>query len=137
MAVKSKKPAEHWKQSPEAHDFPAAQDYLELVLTPSLARAMVRKLKRAQITHKKAKDLLRASDLPLLKEQNFHVRADLRKVSKGEKLSPLLLVRGNAPGGMNLIVGDGYHRICASYHLDENADIPCLIVDLPPAGKIS
>jgi hypothetical protein len=135
VAVKSKKPAEHWKLSPEAHDFPAAQDYLELVLTPVQAGALVRKFKRARITRKKAKDLLRASDLPLLKESNFHVKADLRKVAKGEKLSPLLLVRGNAPGGMNLIVADGYHRICASYHLDENADIPCLIVDLTPAAK--
>jgi hypothetical protein len=135
VTVKAKKTAEHWKVAPEAHDFPAAQDYLELVLTPARASAVVRKLKRARITRKKAKDLLRAGDLPLLKETNFHVKADLRKVSKGEKLSPLLLVRGNAPGGMNLIVADGYHRICASYHLDENADIPCLIVDLPPDGK--
>ena len=116
---------------PEAHDFPAAQDYLELILTPAQAVAVVRKLKRARITRKKAKDLLRASDLPLLKETNFHVRSDLRKVAKGEKLSPLLLVRGNAAHGRDLVVADGYHRICASYHLNENADIPCLIVDLP------
>ena len=26
---------------------------------------------------------------------------------------------------------DGYHRICASYHLNEDAEIPCRIVDLP------
>ena len=26
-----------------------------------------------------------------------------------------------------LTVADGYHRICASYHLDEDADIPCRI----------
>ena len=31
-----------------------------------------------------------------------------------------------------LTVADGYHRICARYHLDENADIPDRIVDLPP-----
>ena len=24
-----------------------------------------------------------------------------------------------------------YHRICASYPLDENAEIPCRLVDLP------
>ena len=29
-----------------------------------------------------------------------------------------------------LQIADGYHRVCASYHLDENADIPCRIVDL-------
>ena len=30
-----------------------------------------------------------------------------------------------------LTIADGYHRICASYHLDENEDIPCRMVDLP------
>jgi hypothetical protein len=29
------------------------------------------------------------------------------------------------------VVADGYHRICASYYLDENTDIPCKIADLP------
>jgi hypothetical protein len=27
-------------------------------------------------------------------------------------------------------VADGYHRICASYYLDENTDIPCRLVDV-------
>jgi hypothetical protein len=30
-----------------------------------------------------------------------------------------------------LTIADGYHRICASYHLDEDADIPCRIADPP------
>jgi hypothetical protein len=30
-----------------------------------------------------------------------------------------------------LTIADGYHRICASYLIDENADIPCRIVDAP------
>jgi len=33
--------------------------------------------------------------------------------------------------GVPLVVADGYHRICASHHLDENADIPCRMADLP------
>jgi hypothetical protein len=24
-----------------------------------------------------------------------------------------------------LLIADGYHRVCASYWLDENTDIPC------------
>jgi hypothetical protein len=28
-------------------------------------------------------------------------------------------------------VADGYHRICASYHLDEDTEIPCRMVALP------
>jgi hypothetical protein len=53
-------------------------------------------------------------------------------VKKGVKLSPVLLVRGGLGGDRPLTVADGYHRICASYHLDEDADIPCRLADLPP-----
>lgn len=26
-----------------------------------------------------------------------------------------------------LIAADGYHRVCASYWIDENTDIPCIL----------
>jgi hypothetical protein len=42
----------------------------------------------------------------------------------------VLLVRGRLQQDTPLTIADGYHRICASYHLDENADIPCRIVDI-------
>jgi hypothetical protein len=29
---------------------------------------------------------------------------------------------------MALQIADGYHRVCASYHTDENTDIPVKIV---------
>jgi hypothetical protein len=29
------------------------------------------------------------------------------------------------------VVADGYHRICASYWIDENSQIPCHLVDVP------
>ena len=38
-----------------------------------------------------AKDLLRASSLELLPEDNAHVATDLKKVRRGERLSPVLL----------------------------------------------
>jgi len=78
---------------------------------------------RTQAEHYKAKDILRASRLDLLPTDNKHVASDLNKVREGKKLSPVLLVRGEP-----LVIADGYHRVCASYHLDENADIPCRIV---------
>jgi hypothetical protein len=70
-----------------------------------------------------AKDILRASGLPLLPADDKEVATDLGKVASGEKLSPVLLVRGSP-----LWVADGYHRVCASYHIDENAEIPSHIV---------
>ncbi len=62
----------------------------------------------------------------------WHVVNDLKKVKGGDHLSPVLLVRGRLGAGVPLTVADGYHRICAGYHLDEDADIPCRIVDAKP-----
>jgi hypothetical protein len=133
MAKKAPKdqPKEHWKTEPDDHDFPAAVEYLSLLVGTDTARSAGRALRRATVTTKKAKDLLRASELPLLPPDNFHVAADLAKVKAGEQLSPVLLVRGRLDHGIPLTIADGYHRVCASYHLDEDADIPCSLVDLP------
>ncbi|GAB3157742.1 hypothetical protein GCM10027258_67240 [Amycolatopsis stemonae] len=117
---------EHWKDEPDEHDYPAAYDYLTLVTDEAAAGRLVDALKAATLTHRKAKDILRASGLALLPADNPHVAKDLGKVKDGRALSPVLLVRGDTHQG--LIVADGYHRVCASYHLDENADIPCKLV---------
>jgi hypothetical protein len=124
---------EHWKDEPDDHDYPAAADYLSLLLPEAAAREVSDRLRAAPLMHRKAKDLLRASSLPVLGPDNFHVTADLEKVKKGRPLSPVLLVRGRLGAGVDLTVADGYHRICASHHLDEDADIPCRIADLEKA----
>ena len=126
MVAKAKRPREHWKDEPEEHDFPAAAGYLSLTLPEHVSAAITDALRSAAPTHRKAKDLLRAARLELLPRDDPEVAKDLKKVARGEVLSPVLLVRG-AP----LVVADGYHRICASYHLDEDADIPCRLVDVP------
>jgi len=69
--------------------------------------------------------LRRASAPPLLPADNAHVEADLAKVHAGHKLSPVLLVRGSMASGVPLQIADGYHRVCASIHLDESTDILC------------
>src|ERR1700736_7048790 len=68
VAAMSKKqqqqPGLSWKDEPDEHDFPAAADYLSLLLSdPGPA---VDELRRSQTVQRKAKDLLRASRLPLL-----------------------------------------------------------------------
>ena len=120
-----------WKAEPDEHDFPAAQDYLALILPLEVAQRVVEALRTADTMHRKAKDLLRASRLVLLPADNPHVRSDLRKIKRGQPLSPVLLVRGSALADHPLQIADGYHRVCASYLTDENFDIPCRIVDLP------
>ena len=131
MGLTSMKKKQHWKREPDAHDYPAARDYLSLLVSPMLAMAVAAVLRKAVVETYKAKDLLRASDLRLLPPDNFHVAKDLAKIAKGVKLSPVLVVRGDLTRGRPLTIADGYHRICASYHVREDADIPCRMADLP------
>lgn len=122
---------EHWQLEPDEHDFPAARSYLSLICAPAVADTLVQLLEHAPTSSYQAKDLLRASRLRLLDQDNKHVARDLKKVSDGTKLSPILLVRGRFDTNRDLVIADGYHRVCASYWLDENSVIPCRIVDLP------
>ena len=122
----SKKIEIKWLSAPEAHDYPAAVSYLSLLYAPRTATACVQKLKRAAVTEFKAKDIFRASGLALLGIGNPHVAKDRQAIAAGRKLSPLLLVRNAAHG--NVIIADGYHRLCAVYSFDEDAVIPCKIV---------
>jgi hypothetical protein len=117
-----------WLEKPEAHDFPAAADYLALLANAKSVTRLTKKLKGGAIKYKKAKDILRAAQLGLLPVDNPHVAADLSKIEKGQALSPILLVRGDFAAGVPLQIADGYHRVCASYHTDENTDIPVVIV---------
>ncbi len=127
--------AKIWKSEPEAHDYPAAEDYLTLLLDQAVSRKLVAALKKASTIEKKAKDILRASNLPILQRDNPHVTEDLKKIRRGKKLSPVLLIRGDAAAGVPLVIADGYHRVCASWYRDENIPIACRIVSLDAAGR--
>jgi hypothetical protein len=121
---------EHWQSEPEAHDYPAAESYLSLLVGRTGAARLVNAL-RAELTleHFAAKDILRAAGLPLLAADDPEVADDLDKVRRGKKLSPVLLAEG-----VPLWIADGYHRVCASYHLDEKAEVPCRMVARMPGG---
>jgi hypothetical protein len=114
-----------WLTEPEDHDYPAAMSYLTLIFDEAKAADYMQRLKRAQVTQFKAKDIFRASSLSLLGVSNKHVDKDREKIEAGKKLSPVLLVRGTEG---KLIIADGYHRLCAVYSYDEDAVIPCKIV---------
>jgi hypothetical protein len=116
-----------WLEKPEAHDFPAAADYLDLVADSATVKKLTTRLRAGTVAHKKAKDILRAAQLSLLPVDNPHVAADLAKIEKDQALSPILLVRGDLISGVPVQIADGYHRVCASYHTDENTDIPVVL----------
>ena len=114
-----------WLPAPEKHDYPAAFSYLCLIFDEKTARNLVRRLEMAKPSAFKAKDIFRASRLSLLGVSNSHVEKDRKKMLANKKSSPLLLVRDPANGAV--IIADGYHRLCAIYSLDEDAEVPCKI----------
>jgi len=115
-----------WSSGPEAHDYPAAESYLSLLYDRKRVTRLIKQLKQAPISKFKAKDVFRASGLSLLGISNSHVEKDRKKILRGEKLSPFLLVRDERNG--KLVIADGYHRMCSVYSFDEDALIPCKIV---------
>jgi hypothetical protein len=127
MAVK-------WLAVPEDHDYVAAADYLSLISEDEAVAATVDALKSADLSLRKAKDILRAARLDLLAASNVRVKNDLAKIEAGKKLSPILLVRGKALDDVALQIADGYHRVCASYLTDENTPIPCRLVSWQTPG---
>lgn len=116
------KPEIKWKSEPESHDYPAARSYLQLC--SSEYDVITQALENSEMSSFKAKDIFRASGLPMLDKKNYHVKSDLKKIKAGEKLSPILLVVLNN----KLIIADGYHRMCAAYIYNEDLVVPCKIV---------
>jgi len=117
-----------WESRPTGDDLEAARTYLEMVLEDRTVSRIVASLRQASTIMLKAKDVLRASNLPLLEKDDPHVAQDLKRIEKRKKLSPVLLLRGDAMAGIPMTIADGYHRICASYHWDESCPVACRLV---------
>lgn len=115
----------NWFSKPEPHDFPAAESYLNLIFESDHAKGLVGLLKKSKVVYFKAKDIFRASQLSLLGISNSHVEKNIKKINKGKKMSPILLVRDKTNN--KVIIADGYHRLCAVYTYSEDSIIPCQI----------
>lgn len=118
-----------WKSAPKGKDFEGAKNFLTLLCSEKDANRLVDQLEKAASIERAPKDLLRAAGLALLGENDPHVSQDLKDVHAGKALPPVLLVRGDLKNSRHLVVADGYHRICASYIVDEGMPVSCRIVD--------
>ena len=113
-----------WLNGPEKKDYQAAEAYLALLVAPAVASQLVRRLRKAPISHYLTRDILRAAAVsPLGVSDSDEER---KKILGGEKIAPLLLVRNPHIG--TVVVADGYHRLCTIYGIDQEARIPCKIV---------
>ena len=118
-----------WKKRPEDADFTASLNYLSLQFTTATAKRLVKRGRHGSPSEHVAKDILRASRLPLLPTQEMHVADDLRKIRKGKPLSPIILIQGDMTRMRPLIIADGYHRLCAACHADEDAPVTAVMVE--------
>src|SRR5579862_2240479 len=107
-----------WKKKLSKEEFEAALNYLSLQLPTAKARELVGDARRIRPAQRIAKDILRASRLPLLPADERHVASDLKKIRKGKTLSPVILVQGDLTRDRPPIIVDGYHRMCAACHAD-------------------
>ena len=118
-----------WLSEPAEHNYPSAESYLSLIIDPARVKVIVSHLNAKKETIKfKARDIFRASGLPLLGISQHQIEHNLKRIKNGEKLSPILLVRDEA--NRRVIIADGYHRLCAVYHHNDNMEIPCKIVSI-------
>jgi hypothetical protein len=114
-----------WLHKPEKAVYSAAQSYLCLIYDEDTVESHIEKLKLAPISEFTAKDIFRASELPMVGATNADVKEDHLKIQSGQQLSPLLLLRDSRNG--KVIIADGYHRLCAVFTYDDDASIPCKI----------
>ncbi len=112
-----------WLDDVVAHDFDAAQAYLSLKFDDKQAAAAVGHLRKAEVTSRRANDILRACGLAALPLDDPGVQRDLLNAASGKRLSPVLVVSSGHGGD----IADGYHRVSLAYHLDPFGDVPLRI----------
>lgn len=113
-----------WEKDVAPHDYDAALAYLSLRYDEDRAEKLVKKLRAAEITERRANDVLRACDREPLELNDPGVRRDLMNMAQGKKLSPVLVVYAK-DGGPD--IADGYHRVSLAYRLNPFAMIPLRI----------
>jgi hypothetical protein len=122
-----------WLSEPEEKDYSAARSYLSLLLPAGSLGEVVAQLRSGQAGERRAKDILRAARLPLLKaKRSSEVAEKLKHIADGTSISPILLI-GDGRG--RLEIADGYHRVCAAYLIHEDTQVPgrlALFSDLAP-----
>jgi hypothetical protein len=118
-------PAVHvkWADAVAEHDYSAAESYLSLKLSEAEVAKCVRRLRKAELTKRRANDILRAAGLTAAPLDDPGVMKDLIKAIAGEPLSPILVLNGKKATD----IADGFHRVSLVYRLDPYALIPLKI----------
>ncbi len=83
-----------WLPDVAEHDYASAEAYLSLKLDAAQVSKAIGRLRKAEITVRRANDILRASGLTAAPLDDPGVIKDIVKVIEGKRLSPVLVVAG-------------------------------------------
>jgi hypothetical protein len=123
LPVAEKPQRVRWLDEPEDKDYAAARSYLSLLVPEPALDPLIGQLRTATTGSWRAKDILRATRLPLLRpKDSVEVAEKLAKVQAKEPLSPILLVVLRPD--IRAQIADGYHRTCAAYLSHEDTLVP-------------
>ncbi len=109
-----------WAEAVAEHDYSAAEAYLSLKLSANGVAKSLQRLRKAQLTTRRANDILRAAGLTAAPLDDPGVMKDLIKAITGEPLSPVLVLSGKKGAD----IADGFHRVSLAYRLDPYSVIP-------------
>jgi hypothetical protein len=109
-----------WLDHVASHDYDAAEAYLSLKLEGDAVSKVVKRLRKAPLTRRRANDILRAAGLTAAPLDDPGVMKDLIKVLERRRLSPVLVVSD----GTSADIADGYHRISLVYRIDPYGEVP-------------
>jgi hypothetical protein len=115
-----------WRDHVAEHDYGAAQAYLSLKLPEAMTEKAVAGLRKVKLTTRRANDILRATGLEAAPLDDPGVVKDLVKVIQGKKLSPVLVIKGDA----GTDIADGFHRVSLVYRIDPYGLIPLKLADV-------
>jgi hypothetical protein len=114
-----------WSKQVDQKHYDSAFSYLSLKYDPVDAMRLVKKFKAAKITTRHAADILRASQLKPLKEDDPGVQKEEKKLEDGKEFAPVLVLNYHVWTD----IADGYHRTSYAYHLDPFTDVAVKIVN--------
>lgn len=114
-----------WLKDVAEHDYAAAEAYLSLRLGERRATKVATHLRKAELTKRRANDILRAARLEPASLEDPGVIKELIKIIEGKELSPALLVRDSD----RTDIADGFHRVSLVYRVDPYGEVPVRLTD--------
>ena len=114
-----------WRDDVAEHDYASAQAYLSLRFDDQRASQIVARLRKAELSTRRANDILRAAGLDPAPLDDPGVIKDLIKIIEGDKLSPVLVISGADRAD----IADGFHRVSLVYRVDPYGQVPLRLAD--------